>query len=45
MAKVNFFFQYDAVNLFIFVMSHLKFSCTVSDTWLYQHPIARRFLQ
>ena len=41
----NFFFKYGLVNLFILVMSHLKYSCTVSDTLLHQHPVARPFLE
>ena len=44
-AKKKNIFYYDAVNLFIFVISLLTFSCTVSDTWLHQHPIARQFVQ
>ena len=36
------FFQYGVVILFNFVLSLLKSSCTVSDTWLHQHPIARQ---
>jgi hypothetical protein len=44
MAKRN-IFQHGVVKLFIFVILLLKFLCTVSDTWLHQHPIARQLLQ
>ena len=40
-----FFFQCGVFNLFIFLLSLSKFSCTVSDSWLHQHLIAHQYFQ